>query len=298
MTASDARRAEARGSGFFTKHLKDADPEVWGAIEHEAERQQNEIAVRVLKEIRDRLRNSDLLPAELFAIQTWQDKQGPLLASLGQGDQSALLPFWAMVGPIMFFAIGCAIFTMGAAWSMRVAFSFSPAAQQLFGKIGGALGVTEKTGFGIQTISRRLGIEQNVQAARERIAQTGGDITAGLRGRYPGLFSSQEEALAAARQRMGVRAGLGDMEKLSAPRVSTERSNIEAYLKRQQAAAAANLEPDEERANTCIARQENPYDERHGAFERDRSRRRSRPGHREQQRHLAQTPALHRQATH
>jgi glycine hydroxymethyltransferase len=43
MTASDIRRAEARESDFFTKHLEDSDPEVWGAIEAEHERQQNEI---------------------------------------------------------------------------------------------------------------------------------------------------------------------------------------------------------------------------------------------------------------
>ena len=43
MTASDIRRAETRESDFFTKHLEDADPEVWGAIENEHERQQNEI---------------------------------------------------------------------------------------------------------------------------------------------------------------------------------------------------------------------------------------------------------------
>ena len=43
MTASDARRAEALGSDFFTKHLQDVDPEVWDAIENEVERQQNEI---------------------------------------------------------------------------------------------------------------------------------------------------------------------------------------------------------------------------------------------------------------
>ena len=43
MTSSDARRVEARGSDFFTKHLRDADPEVWDAIENEVERQQNEI---------------------------------------------------------------------------------------------------------------------------------------------------------------------------------------------------------------------------------------------------------------
>ena len=43
MTASDIRRAEARESDFFTKHLEDADPEVWEAVENEHERQQNEI---------------------------------------------------------------------------------------------------------------------------------------------------------------------------------------------------------------------------------------------------------------
>ena len=43
MAASDARRAEARDSGFFTRHLQDADPEVWGAVQNELHRQQNEI---------------------------------------------------------------------------------------------------------------------------------------------------------------------------------------------------------------------------------------------------------------
>ena len=43
MTASEMRRAEARGNEFFIKHLEDADPEVFSAIENELERQQNEI---------------------------------------------------------------------------------------------------------------------------------------------------------------------------------------------------------------------------------------------------------------
>jgi len=43
MTASDMRRAEARESGFFTKPLKDADPEIFAAIENELDRQRNEI---------------------------------------------------------------------------------------------------------------------------------------------------------------------------------------------------------------------------------------------------------------
>ena len=43
MTASDMRRAEARESGFFTKSLEDADPEILAAVENERGRQQNEI---------------------------------------------------------------------------------------------------------------------------------------------------------------------------------------------------------------------------------------------------------------
>ncbi len=43
MTASDIRGAISREGDFFSKHLEDADPEVWEAIENEHERQQNEI---------------------------------------------------------------------------------------------------------------------------------------------------------------------------------------------------------------------------------------------------------------
>jgi len=43
MTVSDAGRAETRVNAFFKKHLEETDPEVWGAIEDEFERQQDEI---------------------------------------------------------------------------------------------------------------------------------------------------------------------------------------------------------------------------------------------------------------
>ena len=66
MTASDARRAEARESAFFTKHLKDADPEVYSAIEHEAERQQNEI---------------ELIASENIVSQAVLDAAGTLLTN-------------------------------------------------------------------------------------------------------------------------------------------------------------------------------------------------------------------------
>ncbi|MGH6825056.1 serine hydroxymethyltransferase [Methyloceanibacter sp.] len=66
MAASDARRAEARDSGFFTRHLQDADPEVWGAVENELHRQQNEI---------------ELIASENIVSQAVLDAAGTLLTN-------------------------------------------------------------------------------------------------------------------------------------------------------------------------------------------------------------------------
>ena len=66
MAASDARRAEARDSGFFTRHLQDADPEVWGAVQNELHRQQNEI---------------ELIASENIVSQAVLDAAGTLLTN-------------------------------------------------------------------------------------------------------------------------------------------------------------------------------------------------------------------------
>ena len=66
MTASDARRAEARENAFFTKNLEETDPEVWGAIENEAERQQHEI---------------ELIASENIVSQAVLDAAGTLLTN-------------------------------------------------------------------------------------------------------------------------------------------------------------------------------------------------------------------------
>ena len=66
MSASDAMRAEARDSGFFTRHLQDADPEVWGAIEDELHRQQDEI---------------ELIASENIVSQAVLDAAGSLLTN-------------------------------------------------------------------------------------------------------------------------------------------------------------------------------------------------------------------------
>src|SRR4026208_1823109 len=66
MAASDERRAEARDSGFFTRHLQDADPEIWGAIQNERHRRQNEI---------------ELIASENIVSQAVLDAAGTLLTN-------------------------------------------------------------------------------------------------------------------------------------------------------------------------------------------------------------------------
>jgi glycine hydroxymethyltransferase len=66
MAASDARRAEARDSGFFTRHLEDADPEIFKAIQGELHRQQDEI---------------ELIASENIVSQAVLDAAGTLLTN-------------------------------------------------------------------------------------------------------------------------------------------------------------------------------------------------------------------------
>jgi glycine hydroxymethyltransferase len=66
MAASDARRAEARDSGFFTRHLDEADPEISQAIKNELHRQQDEI---------------ELIASENIVSQAVLDAAGTLLTN-------------------------------------------------------------------------------------------------------------------------------------------------------------------------------------------------------------------------
>jgi glycine hydroxymethyltransferase len=66
MAASDARRAEARDSGFFTRDLDEADPEISQAIKNELHRQQDEI---------------ELIASENIVSQAVLDAAGTLLTN-------------------------------------------------------------------------------------------------------------------------------------------------------------------------------------------------------------------------
>src|SRR5690349_17300303 len=66
MAASDARRAEMRESGFFSRHLEEADPEIWNAVQGEKHRQQDEI---------------ELIASENIVSQAVLDAAGTLLTN-------------------------------------------------------------------------------------------------------------------------------------------------------------------------------------------------------------------------
>jgi glycine hydroxymethyltransferase len=66
MAASDARRAEVEDSGFFTRHLDEADPEISQAIKNELHRQQDEI---------------ELIASENIVSQAVLDAAGTLLTN-------------------------------------------------------------------------------------------------------------------------------------------------------------------------------------------------------------------------
>src|SRR3974377_2275910 len=66
MSASAARRDGEGGQVFFTRHLQDAAPEVWGAIQGELHRQQDEI---------------ELIASENIVSQAVLDAAGTLLTN-------------------------------------------------------------------------------------------------------------------------------------------------------------------------------------------------------------------------
>jgi hypothetical protein len=155
-------------------------------------------------------------------------QQGNLMASLTDPQ----MPFFAgTFGSILGFVMAGFMFIGGAAWAMKTSFSLSKSAQSTFGTIGGFLGVSamgkdglEFTGF--QTVAQRLGITPNVQALKERALQEQERIRAGLRGRAPSLFGTQEEAEASALQRFGVRGGAAKVAELEKKRVDTQKESL------------------------------------------------------------------------
>lgn len=160
-------------------------------------------------------------------------QSGSLTASLTDPQ----MPFLAgTFGNILFFLMAGFIFIGGAKYAFDFSFkTLSPQAGKWFGVVGGALGISEGSNFGINTIAQRFPVinTPNAQALAERAKQFGGDITAGLRGRAPKLFGPEKEALAQARERFGVRGGAQEVAKLARSRIESEQKIIETDQKLQ-----------------------------------------------------------------
>ncbi len=172
-------------------------------------------------------------PLYLFAIYLGMyvlSQQTSLVASLAQYSSSSSFIATAAIGQILFFFIACSVFIGGALMSTKFAFGLSAGAGRLFGRIGGALGVSEKTQFGIQTISQQLGIAPRIQAAGERVAQEGRRTTAAIRGRF-GIGITNEEALARARRQFGVTGGAQEAERVTRQRIEAQQKTLEAPYK-------------------------------------------------------------------
>lgn len=160
-------------------------------------------------------------------------QQGTLMS----GFQNAAF-LSGMLGTILFYAITGFIFIGGAKFAMDTAFALSPAAGKAFKSIGGALWMGGESGA-VGAVYRGTGLQANVQALGERAQQMGRDTTAGLRGRAPTLFGTEEEKRFAAQKRWGVRGGAAEFEKATATQIGNERSALEIEIKRRQAEAAA-----------------------------------------------------------
>lgn len=146
-----------------------------------------------------------------------------------------------LIQQLFFYAFAVLIFVGGLKLSLDSSFSFAGTIGKTpgLGSLATKLGVFQ-TGEGkLGAVGRYTGISPNVQALGERAGQVGRDVTAGLRGRAPTLFGTQEEALAAARQRFRVRGGAAEFEKTAAGGIKKEQENMEASIKLAQAQAAA-----------------------------------------------------------
>ena len=144
-----------------------------------------------------------------------------------------------LIQQFFFYAFAVMIFVGGLALSLKSSFAGTVAATQGIGGLATKWGVFQTGEAKLGAVGRFTGVTPNVQALGERVGQAGRDVTAGLRGRAPTLFGTQEEALAAAHQRFGVRGGAAEFEKTAAGGIKKEQENMEASIKLAQAQAAA-----------------------------------------------------------
>jgi hypothetical protein len=155
-------------------------------------------------------------------------KSGEVMASFAaSGGEIGLAN--GLVQTFFLYAFAFLIFVGGLALSLKGSFATTIKSSGVIGGLASKLGVFNSYGAApLKFVSQRTGITPNLQALGEKAKQVGGDVTAGLRGRFPSVVGTKEEALAQAKMRMGVRGGAGEMAQLQAKRIEEQKKIIES----------------------------------------------------------------------
>lgn len=163
-------------------------------------------------------------PLYLFAIYIGMfvlSQQNTLLAGLNNAP-------WidGVLGIFLFYFLAFGTFTFGAKLAWDTAFKFSDSLKASVTSIGKFMGVSPDTNFGLNTLANfaatNTGAKAAYEAAKARGAQELGDLSANVRGRFPG-FKSDEESLAYNKMKLGVRGADAEYDKLIQKRVTTQQ---------------------------------------------------------------------------
>lgn len=164
---------------------------------------------------------------------------GLVFLSNGQGEfmtgiiSQGGVPIFNIFQILIFYFFAVFVFVGGLGVVVKSTFATTMKGTMLVGGLAGKVGIFDTMGSApARFIGRRTGITDNAQALGERFRQGVGDTRTRIQGRLPTLMQSQEEALAKARERFGVRKGGGEQaEKLYQDRIKETRKRIEEPLK-------------------------------------------------------------------
>jgi hypothetical protein len=159
---------------------------------------------------------------------TFLMRKGDLTAGLVQAGGQASIPS-ALLGDFFFYMFALIIFVGGLWLALTSSFAAAVKSTPIAGAVASRLGVFSaiqaSRALGRRTV-QATGVPSTFQAAKERLGQE-------YKQRRPEALrmATEEERLAGARRRMGVREGAQEEYKLFAGRINKEKSSLEAGLK-------------------------------------------------------------------
>lgn len=158
-------------------------------------------------------------------------QQGALLGHLSANGS----PIDAQLGALLFYIMVGFVFIGGSAAVLKFSKDWGGSGAEALTNITNSLGIKGQYGA-VGAVYRGTGLQTEIQAIGERVEQKRRDVSANIRGRFPGLTATNEEALSAARQRLGVRGAGAEVSKLQEKRIGAQkdilRTRDDASLKK------------------------------------------------------------------